>query len=116
MLTHNFSFDPKWTRGLIESVTGLVSYKLMLGDGSVVRSHVDEILANQQTSGRNAERQQTDTMQQGHNTTKEETLLDVEDVVLSSKKVAESAAAEPAEKSGCCSYCKSGEEEVPEGS
>lgn len=37
VLTRNFSFSPKLILGLIVSVTGPVSYKVRLGDGSVVR-------------------------------------------------------------------------------
>ena len=33
VLTHNFSLGPKWILEIIESVTGPVSYKVMLGDG-----------------------------------------------------------------------------------
>ncbi len=43
VLTQNFSLGPKWIPGIIESVTGPVSYKVMLGDGRVVRRHVDQI-------------------------------------------------------------------------
>ncbi|XP_055017905.1 LOW QUALITY PROTEIN: uncharacterized protein K02A2.6-like [Boleophthalmus pectinirostris] len=43
--TRNFSYGPKWVRGFITKVTGPVSYKVMLGDGTVVRRHVDQILA-----------------------------------------------------------------------
>lgn len=37
VLTQNFSLGPKWIPIIIESVTGPVSYKVMLGDGRVVR-------------------------------------------------------------------------------
>lgn len=97
MLTRNFSFGPKWILGLIVSVTGPVSYKVRLEDGSVVRRHVDQILVHPQ---KDMERRQTDTVQQGHTITTEETLLDVEEVVLSSDKVEESEAAAAAGESG----------------
>uniref|UniRef100_A0A3B1KG74 Integrase catalytic domain-containing protein n=1 Tax=Astyanax mexicanus TaxID=7994 RepID=A0A3B1KG74_ASTMX len=45
VMTRNFSHGPKWIRGLIEEVTGPVSYKVRLGDGKIVRRHVDQILA-----------------------------------------------------------------------
>nr|XP_033960387.1 uncharacterized protein K02A2.6-like [Pseudochaenichthys georgianus] len=48
VLTRNFSFGPKWIPGIIESVTGPVSYTVMLGDGRVVRRHVDQIHAHHQ--------------------------------------------------------------------
>lgn len=57
---------------------------------------VDQILAHPQ---KDMERRQTDTMQQGHTITTEETLPDVEDVVLSSDEVEESGAAAAAGES-----------------
>ena len=45
MITKNFSHRPKWIPGVITKITGPVSYKVMLGDGSIVRRHVDQILA-----------------------------------------------------------------------
>uniref|UniRef100_A0AAV2K5K2 Gypsy retrotransposon integrase-like protein 1 n=1 Tax=Knipowitschia caucasica TaxID=637954 RepID=A0AAV2K5K2_KNICA len=44
VITRNFSYGPKWIQGFITKVTGPVSYKVMLGDGSIVRRHVDQIL------------------------------------------------------------------------
>ncbi|CAL9705832.1 unnamed protein product [Knipowitschia caucasica] len=44
VITQNFSYGPKWIQGFITKVTGPVSYKVMLGDGSIVRRHVDQIL------------------------------------------------------------------------
>ncbi|KAK9533379.1 hypothetical protein VZT92_008501 [Zoarces viviparus] len=38
VLTLNFSLGPKWIQGIMESVTGPVSYKVMYGDGRVVWS------------------------------------------------------------------------------
>lgn len=98
VLTRNFSLGPKWIPGTIESVTGPVSYKVMLRDGRVVRRHVDQILAHKQIPEKGTERQQTDTTQQGQTVAEEETLLDVEDVVLSGDKL-EEPAAEAADKS-----------------
>lgn len=46
MITRNFSHGPKWIPGFITKITGPVSYKVMLGDGSIVRRHVDQILAS----------------------------------------------------------------------
>ena len=43
VLTQNFSLGPKWILEIIESVTGPVSYKVMLGDGWVVRRYADQI-------------------------------------------------------------------------
>lgn len=45
VITRNFSHGPKWIPGFIAKVTGPVSYKVMLGDGTIVRRHVDQILA-----------------------------------------------------------------------
>ncbi|KAK0139329.1 hypothetical protein N1851_024035 [Merluccius polli] len=45
VITRNFSHGPKWIPGFITKITGPVSYKVMLGDGSIVRRHVDQILA-----------------------------------------------------------------------
>ena len=46
MITKNFSHGPKWIPGFIAKITGPVSYKVMLGDGNIVRRHVDQILAS----------------------------------------------------------------------
>ncbi|KAG1927461.1 retrotransposable element [Pimephales promelas] len=48
VLVRNFSYGPKWIPGNIETVTGPVSYKVMLGDGRVVRRHVDQIHGRQE--------------------------------------------------------------------
>lgn len=45
MITRNFSHGPKWIPGIITKITGPVSYKVLLGDGNIVRRHVDQILA-----------------------------------------------------------------------
>lgn len=45
MITQNFSHGPKWIPGFITKVTGPLSYKVMLGDGTIVRRHVDQVLA-----------------------------------------------------------------------
>lgn len=47
VLVRNFSYGPKWIPGDIETVTGPLSYKVMLGDGRVVRRHVDQIHGRQ---------------------------------------------------------------------
>ncbi len=47
VLTRNFSYGPKWIPGHVATVTGPLSYKVMLGDGRVVRRHVDQIHARQ---------------------------------------------------------------------
>lgn len=39
-------FGPEWILGILKPATGPVSYKVMLGDGTVVRGHVDEIHAH----------------------------------------------------------------------
>lgn len=46
VITKNFSHGPKWIPGFIAKITGPVSYKVMLGDGNIVRRHVDQILAS----------------------------------------------------------------------
>ena len=97
VLTRNFSLGPKWIPGLIESVTGPVSYKVMLGDGRVVRRHVDQILVKHQTPKESTEGQHVDTAQQTQAATQLETLLNVEEVVLSGDKMEEQAAAVAAE-------------------
>lgn len=51
VITRNFSHGPKWIPGSITKVTGPVSYKVMLGDGTVVRRHVDQILARPEDKG-----------------------------------------------------------------
>ena len=45
VVTRNFSHGPKWIPGFITKITGPVSYKVMLGDGNIVRRHVDQILS-----------------------------------------------------------------------
>ncbi|KAI7796507.1 hypothetical protein IRJ41_023564, partial [Triplophysa rosa] len=47
VLTRNFTYGPKWIPGHIVTVTGPLSYKVMLGDGRVVQRHVDQIHARQ---------------------------------------------------------------------
>lgn len=91
VLTRNFSLGPKWIPGIIESVTGPVSYKVMLGDGRVVRRHVDQIHVQHPTPDKSTERQQTDPTQ----LSQAETILDVEEVVLS-EEMEESTATEVA--------------------
>lgn len=72
MLTHNFSYGPKWILGLVVSLTGPVSYEVRLGDGSVVSRHVDQILAHPQ---KYMDSRQTDIVQQGHTMTMEEAMF-----------------------------------------
>ncbi|XP_061564077.1 uncharacterized protein K02A2.6-like [Cololabis saira] len=48
----NYSHGPKWVPGFIETVTGPVSYTVMLGDGRVVRRHVDQICSRQEASAK----------------------------------------------------------------
>lgn len=45
VITRNFSHGPNWIPGFITKVTGPLSYKVMLGDGIIVRRHVDQVLA-----------------------------------------------------------------------
>lgn len=44
VITRNFSHGPKWIPGVITKIIG--SYKVMLGDGNIVRRHVNQILAS----------------------------------------------------------------------
>ena len=48
VIVRNYSHGPKWVPGFIEKVTGPVSYTVMLGDGRVVRRHVDQICSRQE--------------------------------------------------------------------
>lgn len=41
----NISQRPKWILGFITKVIDPVSYRVMLGDGSIVHTHVDQVLA-----------------------------------------------------------------------
>ncbi|CAI5661061.1 unnamed protein product [Oreochromis niloticus] len=43
--TRNYGRGPKWIPGLIQEMTGPVSYLVMLGNGTVVRRHVDQLFA-----------------------------------------------------------------------
>ncbi|XP_060742372.1 uncharacterized protein K02A2.6-like [Tachysurus vachellii] len=47
VLVRNFTYGPKWIPGHIDTMTGPLSCKVMLGDGRVVRRHVDQVLARQ---------------------------------------------------------------------
>ena len=91
VLTQNFSFGPKWIPGIIESVTGPVSYKVMLGDERIVRRHVDQILDHHQIPERGNEKQQTVSTQPNK---KDEAWLDAEEAVLSGDQLEEPAATE----------------------
>ncbi|CAI5670816.1 unnamed protein product [Oreochromis niloticus] len=44
--TRNYGGGPKWIPGLIQEMTGPVSYLVMLGNGTGVRRHVDQLFAH----------------------------------------------------------------------
>ena len=90
MLTQNFSFGPKWIPGIIESVTGPVSYKVMLGDERIVRRHVDQIHAHHQRPERGNEKNTVSTQPNK----KDEAWLDAEEAVVSGDQLEEPAATE----------------------
>lgn len=71
---------------------GPVSYKVMLGDGRVVRRHVDQIHTHHQRPEKFGEHQQPTSTQLCH--TKKEVWLEAEEVVLSDDKLEEPAATE----------------------
>lgn len=56
VLIRNFSYGPKWIPGYIDTVTGPLSYKVILGDGNVVRRHVDQIHSRQEGVDENREK------------------------------------------------------------
>ncbi len=68
----------------------------MVGDGRVVRRHVEQIHAHHQRPEKGNKGQQTDSTQLSQAATKEETLLDIEDMVLSGDKLEEPGATEAA--------------------
>ena len=39
----NHQGTPVWIKGIVTEITGLLSYKIKLNDGSVIRCHVDHI-------------------------------------------------------------------------
>nr|XP_033495922.1 uncharacterized protein K02A2.6-like [Epinephelus lanceolatus] len=43
--TRNYGCGPKWVPGLIQEITGPVSYTVLLGNGKVVRRHVDQLFS-----------------------------------------------------------------------
>ncbi|KAI7806716.1 hypothetical protein IRJ41_010699 [Triplophysa rosa] len=45
--TRNFGYGPKWVPGVIQDITGPVSYKVALGNAQVVRRHVDQLFSQQ---------------------------------------------------------------------
>ncbi len=47
VLLLNITYGPKWIPGHIVTLTGPLSYKVILGDGRVVRRHVDQIYTRQ---------------------------------------------------------------------
>lgn len=94
VLTQNFSLGPKWILGIIESVTGPVSYKVMLGDGRVVRRHVDQIHIHHQRPEKCNSNQQASSLQPSQADEKNEAWLEAEEVVLSGDKLEEPAAIE----------------------
>lgn len=46
--TKNYGHGPKWIPGLIQEITGPVSYTVLLGNGKVVRRHVDQLFSRQE--------------------------------------------------------------------
>lgn len=46
--TRNFGYGPRWVQGVIQDITGPVSYKVAIGSGQVVRRHVDQLFSRQQ--------------------------------------------------------------------
>lgn len=48
MYTRNFGYGPRWVQGVIQDITGPVSYKVAIGSGQVVRRHVDQLFSRQQ--------------------------------------------------------------------
>lgn len=94
VLTQNFSLGPKWIPALIESVTGPVSYKVMLDDGRVVRRHVDQIHMYHQRPDENNKSPQTVYIQPSQAHQRDEAWLEAEEVVLSEDKLEEPAATE----------------------
>ncbi|XP_062297408.1 uncharacterized protein K02A2.6-like [Scomber scombrus] len=99
VLTQNFSLGPKWIPGIIESVTGPVSYKVMLGDGRVVRRHVDQIHTRHQRPQECNNNQQAAASQLSQANEKNEAWLEAEQVVLRGDKLEEPAATEAVESS-----------------
>ena len=91
MLTQNFSLGPKRIPGIIASVTGPVSYKVMLGDGRVVRRHVDQIHSHHQRPETCNSNQKTVSIQLSQADEKNEAWLEAEEVVLSGDKLEEPA-------------------------
>ncbi|XP_060781016.1 uncharacterized protein K02A2.6-like [Neoarius graeffei] len=94
VLTQNFSLGPKWIPGIIESVTGPVSYKVMLGDGRVVRRHVDQIHTHHQRPGKCNSNQPAGSIQSSQVDKKNDAWLEAEEVLLSSDKLEDPAAVE----------------------
>uniref|UniRef100_A0A674MJN5 Integrase catalytic domain-containing protein n=1 Tax=Takifugu rubripes TaxID=31033 RepID=A0A674MJN5_TAKRU len=94
VLIQNFSFGPKWIPGLIESVTGPVSYKVMLGDGRVVRRHVDQIHTHHRRPEVRNNLPQTASMTLSQTDQGSEAWLEAEEVVLSEEKLEEPATTE----------------------
>lgn len=43
--TKNYGWGPKWIPGLIQEIAGPVSYTVLLGNGKVVRRHVDQLFS-----------------------------------------------------------------------
>lgn len=46
--TRNFGYGPKWVQGVIQEITGPVSYKVAIGSAQIVRRHVDQLFSRQQ--------------------------------------------------------------------
>lgn len=47
--TKNFGCGPKWITGLVQEITGPVSYTVIVGDGRGVRRHGDQLFSRQET-------------------------------------------------------------------
>lgn len=87
MLVQNFCFGPKWVLAIIAVVTGLLSYKVMFGDGRVVRRHVDQILAHNPKSKSPREGQSAVPAEPSQAAPIDHRGWEVEDVVFSSDKI-----------------------------
>lgn len=98
VLTQNFSLGPKWIPGIIESVTGPVSYKVMLGDGRIVRRHVDQIHTHYPKPEKCNSNQPVDPVNSSGSEEKNEEWLEAEEVVLGGEKLEEPTAVEAVKK------------------
>ena len=48
MYTKNFGCGPKWIPGLVQEITGPMSYTVLVGDGRGVRRHIDQLFSRQE--------------------------------------------------------------------